>query len=867
MLLMIDSSAAKLMLFIAVGALSYRPTSMTTMAFTTRSNNIKRHHPNKFIYHHQRDEIIDSRLVRHRHGMNIAQNNRPSAMAIVEASSSPNMFNSKEELQFEDGSSTILSAPSTPCVRICRYNSNYYNGQVCIGCYREVYEIGTWQGMTKNQKSLTLLDCIERCNTKQHESGGFDGAITIEELTRQYMYWSDNDFVNDDYNYMIINNNNDNMESSNTDDDGSRDIGLLDQIAMHKNQHEGDDESTVQERQEFRTNQEVLPVEHQHHQQQQTQIVAKTVESFKLADLYWLESCVISHYYHTYTNSTTNTNHHQQQKVDSLAFHHPTASHLLSCWTSTADDASNYDTTTTTATNTILVDGNDMYHQEDRRYMILPFRNKRIQYIAEILASGFTPLQLIDNIRNSSMTLRKGVNWTLEYDVFERWHNNDDNNNDNNDDNNNYQNQQDKVCSTMLLCAVSRALPGEPSLSSSSLLQDNKVCSITPYIIIETSRQLYLAQKLSIQQSTIPTQDRVNFDLTQQQLLQQQQYISITDQFQSLWSKRPFQYSGAINIGVASIIIDMLSDALQLRHERHQQLHTKVSSMDSIDNTNNNMMSTSKKQRIIRILDPTCGSGTFLALALMIWSGKYITTTATASSNDTITVEATGIDSNYKCAHGTMANLRHIFGLSPSDDDDDGDDDDVIRKWTLDLSPATGRLTSTSLSSLPLSQVTIHANDSVNLSTFVLDKFDCAVANLPWNRNTFEYQGQTTANDTTTNTSTTCCTNERILLSTAAVLKPGAPLVIISDGRNSNSNNTRQDTKSKYTSFNVKERLEGMGFVILGQATIPPQGFQLPASGKKKKIKNKKDASIAATKNENVQRNSDCLITVAIAPG
>jgi hypothetical protein len=311
----------------------------------------------------------------------------------------------------------------------------------------------------------------------------------------------------------------------------------------------------------------------------------------------------------------------------------------------------------------------------------------------------------------------------------------------------------------------------------------------------------------------------------------------------------------------------MLSDALQLRQEQHQQLHTRVSSMDSIDNTNNNMMSTSNKQRIIRILDPTCGSGTFLALALMKWSGKYITTTATASSNDTIAVEATGIDSNYKCARGTMANLRHIFGLSTSDDDDDDDDEDVIRKWTLNLSPATGRLTSSSSSSLPLSQVTIHANDSVNLSTFILDKFDCAVANLPWNRNTFEYQGQTTNNDTTTNTSISCCTNERILLSTAAVLKPGASLVVISDGRNSNSNNTRQDTKSKYTSFNVKECLEGMGFVILGQATIPPRGFQLPASGKKKEIKTKKDVSIAATKNENVQRNSDCLITVAIAPG
>jgi predicted Fe-S protein YdhL (DUF1289 family) len=521
-----DSSAAKLLLSIAVVVLSYRPTTMTTMAFTTRSN-VKRYHPKKCIYHwtrrnHQRDEIIDrSRLVRHRHDIiNMDRINRPSAMTIVEASSSNDMFNSNKELQ---------TVPSTPCVRICRYNSNFYNGQVCIGCYREVYEIGTWQGMTNDQKSLTLLDCIERCNTtnvvvieggggeQKQESGGFDGAITIEELIRQYMHWSDNDAVDDDYNKI--------MESSNTDDD-SRDIGLLDQIVMHEIQHEGDDESTVQQRQEFRMSQEVSPVVHQH---QQTQIVAKTVESFKLADLYWLESCVISHYYHTNTNSTTNTNHHQQQKVDSLAFHHPTASHLLSCWTSTADDASNYDTTTTTATNTNVIDGCDINHREDRRYMTLPFRNKRIQYIAEILASGYTPLQLIENICNSSMTLRKGINsslWTLEYDVFERWHNNDDNNNDNNDNNNNYQNQQDKVCSTMLLCAVSRALPGEPSLSSLSLLQDNEVGSITPYIIIETSRQLYLAQKLSVRQSTIPTQDRVVFDLKQQRQ-QHQQHFSL----------------------------------------------------------------------------------------------------------------------------------------------------------------------------------------------------------------------------------------------------------------------------------------------------------------------------------------------------
>ena len=82
------------------------------------------------------------------------------------------------------------STPMTPCNRICRYNSSFYNGQVCIGCFREEYEIKMWQSMTSAEKSLTLLDQIDRCAEVEKNGKSFDGAVTTEELKRQYNYWA-----------------------------------------------------------------------------------------------------------------------------------------------------------------------------------------------------------------------------------------------------------------------------------------------------------------------------------------------------------------------------------------------------------------------------------------------------------------------------------------------------------------------------------------------------------------------------------------------------------------------------------------------------------------------------------------------------
>ena len=79
-----------------------------------------------------------------------------------------------------------VQAPTTPCIRICRYNSSFHDGQVCIGCYREAYEIKSWQSMTSIEKAMTLLDAIDRCDESE---GRFEGAISKDELIQQYQYW------------------------------------------------------------------------------------------------------------------------------------------------------------------------------------------------------------------------------------------------------------------------------------------------------------------------------------------------------------------------------------------------------------------------------------------------------------------------------------------------------------------------------------------------------------------------------------------------------------------------------------------------------------------------------------------------------
>lgn len=83
------------------------------------------------------------------------------------------------------------AVPVTPCTRICRYNSNIFDGQVCIGCFRETYEIGSWQSLSAMEKYYTLLDAVDRLASAAQSNSvdESDTGTSRSELLRQAEYW------------------------------------------------------------------------------------------------------------------------------------------------------------------------------------------------------------------------------------------------------------------------------------------------------------------------------------------------------------------------------------------------------------------------------------------------------------------------------------------------------------------------------------------------------------------------------------------------------------------------------------------------------------------------------------------------------
>jgi tRNA G10 N-methylase Trm11 len=178
-----------------------------------------------------------------------------------------------------------------------------------------------------------------------------------------------------------------------------------------------------------------------------------------------------------------------------------------------------------------------------------------------------------------------------------------------------------------LICRVAQCIQAPAALSTKK--------SAIQLILIETPTQIYLAQKehLNIKENRVAKR----------------------------WSNRPYQYSSAINPTIALIVIDLLHDLIRRKARR-----------DTDD---------------VRMLDATCGSGTFLAFALD--KGMNVT----------------GNDIKDKCCEGSLRNLRYLF-----------DDKNKIVEKRCDL------IVSDFASSDKLSDV--------------LGVFDCAVTNLPWGQNT-----------------------------------------------------------------------------------------------------------------------------------
>ena len=48
------------------------------------------------------------------------------------------------------------------CISICKYDPHFLNGHVCIGCFREQYEIRNWHKMSKRERESIEYDVIIR---------------------------------------------------------------------------------------------------------------------------------------------------------------------------------------------------------------------------------------------------------------------------------------------------------------------------------------------------------------------------------------------------------------------------------------------------------------------------------------------------------------------------------------------------------------------------------------------------------------------------------------------------------------------------------------------------------------------------------
>jgi predicted Fe-S protein YdhL (DUF1289 family) len=81
------------------------------------------------------------------------------------------------------------SLPATPCVRICRYNADFFDGAVCIGCFREAYEIQTWASSSTPERIFTLEDAMDRQEEMDDSTVNFPGSISRQELSRHVDFY------------------------------------------------------------------------------------------------------------------------------------------------------------------------------------------------------------------------------------------------------------------------------------------------------------------------------------------------------------------------------------------------------------------------------------------------------------------------------------------------------------------------------------------------------------------------------------------------------------------------------------------------------------------------------------------------------
>jgi hypothetical protein len=245
-----------------------------------------------------------------------------------------------------------------------------------------------------------------------------------------------------------------------------------------------------------------------------------------------------------------------------------------------------------------------------------------------------------------------------------------------------------------LLCRISQIIPIPVALDlrpSCHNLEKNPL----DLILIETQHGVYLANRLhgglleekpssstaSSSSSSSNSSDGNNLFLKQ-------------------WSRRPFQYSSAVNPTVANILVNLLFDlTVQEHHHRHKEEEKQEDLRTSITATAVEEEMNHGRTIPIKILDPTVGSGTFLAFAI-----KY-------------GMDVVGYDIEPKCVEGTIQNLQYLFPQEEESSDDGGCDGSSVSFL---------RAAKICVGDMAIGK---HHNEQG-------DMFDCAVTNLPWGQNT-----------------------------------------------------------------------------------------------------------------------------------
>ncbi|GAX23630.1 hypothetical protein FisN_12Hh203 [Fistulifera solaris] len=350
-----------------------------------------------------------------------------------------------------------------------------------------------------------------------------------------------------------------------------------------------------------------------------TTLLAKTKETFKLADLQYLEAKIQSK---------------GQYECTRLLVDAATGSSLF-LLNRFADDFEAY----------IL--GED--HGTNR--YDLPTSLRSCEWVGEVLCNSASAEELIHDlsIEPTTCTLKA---WTLDYLRMTSG-----------STTSSQSGKTKAYTKKTLCCCVAQKLAGEAALNPNQ--------AVDKLVIVETCESMFLVKLLHFPLDRVSTSP-----------------IYLT---QKKWAQRPFPYSSATNFPAAEMVINMLA------HRVSSRAINKPSKPN--------------------LLDATCGSGTFLALA-MTWG-----------------MQVTGWDSNPRCVEGSQRNLQYAFGST--------DDFTVLHRNCLDI---------------PL-----------NLTQTDIETFDAVASNLPWGLNSNMFSDEREGDK---------CTSS-LLLAIRNVLKPGIPCVFL----------------------------------------------------------------------------------------